>query len=129
MRICGISSLKEPAQDQMLMLLQKRHGRGARCVDLDQLLPTEDSARPIDATLAIAANNIRSGDSDYRFSAWPVVGLSMARKVRGASVHRVHVARLAGFRRVNWKFFVPLVFVANVTVAAIVWYVVDLLIR
>jgi hypothetical protein len=53
----------------------------------------------------------------------------MPRKVPRTPVYRVQVPPLADFSRVNWMFFVLLVFVANVTVAAIVWYIVDLLIR
>jgi hypothetical protein len=41
----------------------------------------------------------------------------------------VHVAPLIEFRRVKWAVLLPLVFVADITVAAIVWYVVNFLIR
>jgi hypothetical protein len=39
------------------------------------------------------------------------------------------VAPLIEFRRVKWAVLLPLVFVADITVAAIVWYVVNFLIR
>ena len=51
----------------------------------------------------------------------------MTHKLRRAPPHRVHVAPLIDFRRVKWGFLLPLMLMANVTIAAIVWYVVDLI--
>jgi hypothetical protein len=77
--------------------------------------------------LSIAANTFVS--SSCRPLPRPVVGISMTHKTRRALPRRVHVAPLVDFRSVKWTLLLPLVFVANIAIAAIVWYVVDFLIR
>jgi hypothetical protein len=54
----------------------------------------------------------------------------MTRKLFRALPDRVHVALLIDFRSViiRWA-LLPLTFVANITIGAVVWYVADLLVR
>jgi hypothetical protein len=74
--------------------------------DLDELLPSEDSAN-FHGVLCSSTNNIRNGSSGYRSLLSPVGGISMTHKSHRVLPHRVHVASLADFRRVKWA-LVPL---------------------
>jgi hypothetical protein len=76
--------------------------------------------------LSIAANDIRDGNSDYRLPLG--VGIAMTGKLFRALPDRVHVALLIDFRSVRWA-PLPLTFVANITIGAVVWHVADLLVR
>jgi hypothetical protein len=81
------------------------------------------------AMFAIGAKNVRDNKFGYRLQPVPVVGISVTHNHRRELPHRVHVAPVVDFRRVKWGVLLPLMFVANVIIAAIVWYLVDLLIR
>jgi hypothetical protein len=79
--------------------------------------------------LSVPANNIHDGNSSYRPLPRPGCGDFCDSQPRRVLPQRVHVAPLIEFRRVKWAVLLPLVFVADITVAAIVWYVVNFLIR
>jgi hypothetical protein len=89
----------------------------------------EEGQRRLPSGAMLSLQRITFVSSSYRPLPRSVVGISMTHKTRRALPRRVRVAPLVDFRSVKWTLLLPLVFVANIAIAAIVWYVVDFLIR
>jgi hypothetical protein len=57
------------------------------------------------------------------------VGISVTNDDRATLSRRVRIAPLVDLRRVRWSVLLPLTFAANLIIAAIIWYIVGLLMK